>query len=177
MSGYYPPNQQYPPQYYNINPNAVPDPNMVNGLPMMPGDVSMPHGLPDPALYQPMPGSFVSYGEPHMQQPYMGPYEDVPPPMDPAAAAGGRMRRRPAPGDQVKHRRTRSGCFTCRNRRVKVISVLRSVMSEHFTKWDRSAMRHIPSAKVSLALRLSHLFRLTSWSCRMSQRQPRMRVS
>ena len=32
-----------------------------------------------------------------------------------------RVRRRPPPGsDQVKHRRTRSGCYTCRSRRVKV---------------------------------------------------------
>ncbi|KFX91784.1 hypothetical protein V490_05725 [Pseudogymnoascus sp. VKM F-3557] len=35
-------------------------------------------------------------------------------------AKPGRHQRRPAPGpDHVKHRRTRSGCFTCRNRRVK----------------------------------------------------------
>lgn len=31
-----------------------------------------------------------------------------------------RNRRKGATGDQVKHRRTRSGCFTCRGRRVKV---------------------------------------------------------
>ena len=32
-----------------------------------------------------------------------------------------RVRRRPPPGsDHVKHRRTRSGCYTCRSRRVKV---------------------------------------------------------
>lgn len=33
-----------------------------------------------------------------------------------------RNRRKGASGDQVKHRRTRSGCFTCRSRRVKVCS-------------------------------------------------------
>ena len=34
-----------------------------------------------------------------------------------------RVRRRPAAGsDHVKHRRTRSGCYTCRSRRVKVNS-------------------------------------------------------
>ena len=39
----------------------------------------------------------------------------------PKAAA--RVRRRLPPGsDQVKHRRTRSGCYTCRSRRVKVRS-------------------------------------------------------
>lgn len=33
-----------------------------------------------------------------------------------------RVRRKSAPGtDPIKHRRTRSGCFTCRTRRVKVI--------------------------------------------------------
>lgn len=32
-----------------------------------------------------------------------------------------RNRRKSAPGaDHIKHRRTRSGCFTCRSRRVKV---------------------------------------------------------
>lgn len=32
-----------------------------------------------------------------------------------------RSRRKSAPGpDHIKHRRTRSGCFTCRSRRVKV---------------------------------------------------------
>jgi len=36
-----------------------------------------------------------------------------------------RVRRKSAPGTEtVKHRRTRSGCFTCRTRRVKVISLL-----------------------------------------------------
>jgi hypothetical protein len=37
------------------------------------------------------------------------------------SAQGGnaRVRRRALPGEQVKHRRTRSGCFTCRQRRVK----------------------------------------------------------
>jgi len=39
--------------------------------------------------------------------------------MGSAHGGNGRARRRPAPGEQVKHRRTRSGCFTCRQRRVK----------------------------------------------------------
>lgn len=34
-----------------------------------------------------------------------------------------RSRRKSAPGlDHIKHRRTRSGCYTCRSRRVKVTS-------------------------------------------------------
>jgi hypothetical protein len=41
---------------------------------------------------------------------------------DPAVIApkGSRNRRKPAHGEHVKHRRTRSGCYTCRSRRVKV---------------------------------------------------------
>jgi hypothetical protein len=34
--------------------------------------------------------------------------------------AGGKGRRKPSSSEQVKHRRTRSGCYTCRQRRVKV---------------------------------------------------------
>lgn len=34
-----------------------------------------------------------------------------------------RNRRKGPSGDQVKHRRTRSGCFTCRSRRVKVNAI------------------------------------------------------
>ena len=37
-----------------------------------------------------------------------------------AANLPGKVRRRPPPrSDHVKHRRTRSGCYTCRSRRVK----------------------------------------------------------
>jgi hypothetical protein len=42
---------------------------------------------------------------------------------DPAMLApkGSRNRRKPAQGSEhIKHRRTRSGCYTCRSRRVKV---------------------------------------------------------
>lgn len=121
MSGYYPPNQQYPHQYYNVNPNAVPNPNVPN-MPMMAPDGSMAHGVPDPSMYHGMPGSFVQFGEPQIQQAYMDQYEDVSGAMGAAQGGNPRMRRRSAPGDHVKHRRTRSGCFTCRQRRVKVPS-------------------------------------------------------
>ena len=121
MSGYYPPNQHIPPHYYNVNPNAVPNPNMANIPPLMAPDGSVSHPVTESPIYG-IPGAFVQYSDPHMQQAYTGQFEDVPGGMDLAqgqnARAGGR--RRPAPGGEVKHRRTRSGCYTCRQRRVKV---------------------------------------------------------
>ncbi|KAF1960595.1 hypothetical protein CC80DRAFT_260893 [Byssothecium circinans] len=119
MSGYYPPNTNIPPQYYNVNPNMVPNPNMVNVPPMMAPDGSYVHPVLESPVYHSMPGPFVSYPDQHIQQPYIGQYEDVPGAMDPAQGGNARVRRRPGPGDQVKHRRTRSGCYTCRQRRVK----------------------------------------------------------
>ena len=42
-----------------------------------------------------------------------------------ATAKPPRVRRKSSTGlDQVKHRRTRSGCFTCRMRRVKVSDII-----------------------------------------------------
>lgn len=120
MSGYYPPNPNAPPQYYNSNHNVVPNPNVANGPPMMQPDGSYAHGIPESPVYHGLPGPFVSYPDPQMQQQYMGQYEDVPGAMDSAQGGNARVRRRPGPGDQVKHRRTRSGCYTCRQRRVKV---------------------------------------------------------
>ncbi|KAF2637468.1 hypothetical protein P280DRAFT_105984 [Massarina eburnea CBS 473.64] len=119
MSGYYPSNPNIPPQYYNVNPNAVPNANIPNVPPMMAPDGSYAHNVPESPIYHTMPGPFVSYPDQHLQQPYMGPYEDVPNGIDPAQGGNARVRRRPGPGDQVKHRRTRSGCYTCRQRRVK----------------------------------------------------------
>ncbi|KAF2475639.1 uncharacterized protein BDR25DRAFT_211783 [Lindgomyces ingoldianus] len=119
MSGYYPPNQHIPPQYYNVNPNAVPNPNIQNVPPMTTAEAHIPHGLPDTPIYHGLPGAFVPYPEPQMQQAYMDQYEDIPGVMGAPPGGNGRMRRRSAPGDHVKHRRTRSGCYTCRNRRVK----------------------------------------------------------
>ncbi|KAF2264017.1 hypothetical protein CC78DRAFT_580757 [Lojkania enalia] len=116
MSGYYPPNQHIPPQYYNVNPNVVPNPNIPGGPPMMAPDGSMAQPVPESPVYHAIPGPFVQYGEPQLHQPYMDPYED---PGGATRDASGRIRRKSQPGDHVKHRRTRSGCFTCRNRRVK----------------------------------------------------------
>lgn len=123
MSGYYNPNQHIPPQYYNVNPNVVPNPNIHTIPSMMASDGSIPHGMPVPEspVYGIPTGPFVPYGEPQIQQAYMDQYEDVAGTLGAGQTANSRMRRRAAPGDHVKHRRTRSGCYTCRNRRVKVL--------------------------------------------------------
>jgi hypothetical protein len=57
------------------------------------------------------------------------------------------------PGDVVKHRRTRSGCFTCRSRRVKVgypSWLLRGQVanSSSVTRIDRSANVGLPDTCV-----------------------------
>ncbi|KAL5412646.1 hypothetical protein PMIN03_004119 [Paraphaeosphaeria minitans] len=121
MSGYYPPNANIPPQYYSVNPNGLANANLHSVPPMMAPDNPYAHGLPESPVYHVMPGHFPPYVEPHrqQQQPYMGRYQDVSGGMDPSQDANARARRRPGPGEHVKHRRTRSGCFTCRQRRVK----------------------------------------------------------
>ncbi|KAF1980057.1 hypothetical protein BU23DRAFT_1417 [Bimuria novae-zelandiae CBS 107.79] len=111
MSGFYPPNANIPPQYYNGNPNIHHVP------PIMAPDGT--HGVPESPVYHNMPGPFAHYAEPLVQQPFMGQYQDVTSGMDTSQDPNARVRRRPGPGDNVKHRRTRSGCFTCRQRRVK----------------------------------------------------------
>ncbi|VBB83871.1 Putative protein of unknown function [Podospora comata] len=61
------------------------------------------HGPPMPNPYQSL-GYFTGFPEPIMFN----------------APKSQRSRRKSAPGlDHIKHRRTRSGCFTCRSRRVK----------------------------------------------------------
>lgn len=119
MSGYYSQNPNIPPQYYNVDANGLPNPNLPNVPPMMVPDGSYPHGVPESPVYHAMPGPFATYHEPHMQQPYLGQYQDVSGTLDPSSDPNARVRRRPGPGEHVKHRRTRSGCFTCRQRRVK----------------------------------------------------------
>lgn len=127
MAGYYPPASNIPPQYYNVNPNVAPNPNLPNVVPAMTApDGSYAHGVPASPVYHAMPGQFAPYREPHMQQPYMGQYQDISGPVDASQDQNARARRRPGAGDHVKHRRTRSGCFTCRQRRVKVRQNLQS---------------------------------------------------
>lgn len=130
MSGYYPPGSNVPFQYYNIDPNAIPNPNTRNGapLPRMIPDPSYNSGLPGNPFQPGVTGPFVQYTESHMQSEYGDVYEDVPGALGSAQGGNARVRRRALPGEQVKHRRTRSGCFTCRQRRVKVIVQLLSVL-------------------------------------------------
>ncbi|CAN9136253.1 unnamed protein product [Alternaria alternata] len=119
MSGYYPPpGHNIPPQYYNLDPNAIPNSNIQHAPPTIISHGSYAPTLPDNPFQPGVPGPFVQYeniGQPN----YVDQYEDISGPMGSAHGANGRARRRPAPGEQVKHRRTRSGCFTCRQRRVK----------------------------------------------------------
>ena len=71
-----------------------PPPGMALGVPPMPNayqSLGYFTGFPDPLMYSASPSSKAS-----------------------------QKRRKSAPGlDHIKHRRTRSGCYTCRSRRVK----------------------------------------------------------
>jgi hypothetical protein len=174
MSGYYPPNANLPPQYYNVNPNVVPNPNVANAPPMMAPDGSYAHGIPESPIYHSMPGSFVPYADPQMQQSYIGQYEEVPGAMDSTQGSIARIRRRPGPGDQVKHRRTRSGCYTCRQRRVKVSLSPTWRISVH-PNYTNSATRRIQCAIVSARPAYSLTGSLSSF-IRMSQGKSRMQL-
>ncbi|KAK4176697.1 fungal-specific transcription factor domain-containing protein [Triangularia setosa] len=64
----------------------------------------------------------LAMGGPPMPHPYqsLGYFTGFPEPIMFNAPKSQRSRRKSAPGlDHIKHRRTRSGCFTCRSRRVK----------------------------------------------------------
>ncbi|EUC36145.1 hypothetical protein COCCADRAFT_88870 [Bipolaris zeicola 26-R-13] len=127
MSGYYPPpGHSIPPQYYNIDHNSIPNNNnngnSNNNVQHAP-QTMIPHGsypmaMPDNPFQPGAPSPFVQY-ENIGQPSYPDQYDDASGPIGSVHAANSRARRRPAPGEQVKHRRTRSGCFTCRQRRVK----------------------------------------------------------
>jgi hypothetical protein len=110
-------------QYYNVDPNAAPTSTLHNGAPL-PRMIQDPSygapGMPENPFQPGMTGPFVQYTEPHMQSKYGEIYEDISGPLGSAQGGNARVRRRALPGEQVKHRRTRSGCFTCRQRRVKV---------------------------------------------------------
>ncbi|KAJ4360495.1 uncharacterized protein N0V89_001060 [Didymosphaeria variabile] len=109
MSGYYPPNANIPPQYYNVNPNVLPNSNLQNVPPVMAADGSYAHGVPESPVYHTMPGAFAPYVESHMQQPYLGQYQEVPGGMDASQDANARTRRRPGPGEHSNQKTGRSG--------------------------------------------------------------------
>jgi hypothetical protein len=72
-----------------------------------------------------------------MSNPYqsLGYFTGFPEPIMFNAPKAQRSRRKSAPGlDHIKHRRTRSGCYTCRSRRVKVTIHSRSeeALSDNF---------------------------------------------
>ena len=72
----------------------------------------------------------------------------------PVPKGAARVRRRPPPGsDHVKHRRTRSGCYTCRTRRVKVScnSIALTSFAPANTGLNYSVMSGTQSVKVCLA--------------------------
>ncbi|KAK4165898.1 adhesion and hyphal regulator 1 [Cladorrhinum sp. PSN259] len=81
-----------------------PHPNHLEGHPQMPHSQVIPlAGPPMPNPYQSL-GYFTGFPEPIMFN----------------TPKSQRSRRKSAPGmDNIKHRRTRSGCYTCRSRRVK----------------------------------------------------------
>lgn len=89
-----------------------------------PGDDTSP-GPQDTHPYMHNPQMQLENGE----MPMVGPFDSLgyvtgfPDPImfQPPKSQNSRSRRKSAPGiDHVKHRRTRSGCYTCRSRRVKV---------------------------------------------------------
>ncbi|EOD43211.1 putative c6 finger domain protein [Neofusicoccum parvum UCRNP2] len=91
------------PPYFNMNPQR----------PMMPMD----SGYPPPG-FAPNLQPFQTLSSENLRQSYAD-LDDPNRTLLPAQGSS-RARRRPAPGaEHVKHRRTRSGCYTCRNRRVK----------------------------------------------------------
>ncbi|KAK4193712.1 adhesion and hyphal regulator 1 [Podospora australis] len=80
-----------------------PNTNQLEGHPQMHQQVMPMGGPPMPNPYQSL-GYFTGFPEPIMFN----------------APKSQRSRRKSAPGlDHIKHRRTRSGCYTCRSRRVK----------------------------------------------------------
>ncbi len=101
-------------------------------------------GQPPNPNQQQLDGSGQIHQPPQQQQQQMGmagspvpnPYQSLgyftgfPEPIMFNASKAQRSRRKSAPGlDHIKHRRTRSGCYTCRSRRVKVPIISLSISS------------------------------------------------
>jgi hypothetical protein len=147
MSGYYP-GHNIQPQFYNVDPNSVPNPSNPHGPPITIPHGAFPPGLPDNPFHAGVSGPFVQYADPGIQPTYGDQYDETSGPLGSAQGGSARARRRPAPGEQVKHRRTRSGCYTCRQRRVKVNSD--QFMTNVSTSLQNdSVMKIIPFVSVS----------------------------
>ncbi|KAI8938384.1 hypothetical protein NX059_004280 [Plenodomus lindquistii] len=120
MSGYYPPpGHNIPPHYYNIDPSSIPNANLQHVPPSIAAHGPYAPTLPDNPFHPGVPGPFMQYAEPQAQSNYTDQYDDANGAVGSMPGGNGRARRRLVPGEPVKHRRTRSGCFTCRQRRVK----------------------------------------------------------
>lgn len=90
-----------------------------NGQPIAPPEGMMPEGVMMPDGYVPR-----LYQLPTISQENLNSYSDIEDPsrgsISQQGGSRGGKRRSVTGADHVKHRRTRSGCFTCRQRRVKV---------------------------------------------------------
>jgi len=83
-------------------------------------------GFPAGAYDQTVPGQLSASCDPHVR---FSDAEEAGRPSDTAHAAKKAQRKRQPHGpDHIKHRRTRSGCYTCRQRRVKVRGLSRAVV-------------------------------------------------
>jgi len=72
----------------------------------------------------------------------------------PGPKGAARVRRRAPPdSDHIKHRRTRSGCYTCRSRRVKVRPAPSAGVTLRLHSMSASVMKPIPFARVGLSPR------------------------
>jgi len=95
-----------------------------------PQDASQPGGLP----------GHVPSGVTPMANPYqnLGYFTGFPEPIMLNTPKAQRSRRKSQPGSEhIKHRRTRSGCLTCRSRRVKVRVAARRRRETLFVLIDR----------------------------------------
>lgn len=103
--------------YYPMNPMGAG--YYPNGQPIAPPEGMMPEGVMMPDGYVPR-----LYQLPTISQENLNSYSDVEDPsrgsISQQGGSRGGKRRSVTGADHVKHRRTRSGCFTCRQRRVKV---------------------------------------------------------
>lgn len=155
------------------------------GQPITPYGAYNPYGQPpmippesmQPRLHHLQTMSSESLGT------YQTEYDDVanamlhPHTSAPQAPTQTRRRRQTHGADHIKHRRTRSGCFTCRSRRVKVIDH-RGIL-ERRTCSDRhcSAMKDDQLASVSLMIAFHPEYLCMLTHDRLPERQTRVRVS
>ena len=114
-----------------------PDGNVQDAL--QPHNTAMPMGSGPSSTAPPFQGIgyFSGFPDPIMFQP--------------PKPANSRSRKKSTPGlDHVKHRRTRSGCYTCRSRRVKV-ETASSLLPTPMADPPNSATSHAPYVRVSKA--------------------------